>query len=76
MKFNKIFSVLACTALLAAGYACTEKVEPTPSPVAGNEEVYFPYTDPATISIPVNATQISVTVNRVDATEESTVALT
>ena len=76
MKFNKIFSVLACTALLGAAYGCTEKVEPTPSPVAGNEEVYFPMTDPATISIPVNATQISVTVNRVDATEESTVALT
>ncbi|MDE6310859.1 MAG: hypothetical protein K2L96_03480 [Muribaculaceae bacterium] len=75
MKFNKIFSVLACAALLAGTYACTDKVEPTPSPVAGNEEVYFPFEESANITIPVNATMISVTVNRVDASEESTVAL-
>lgn len=75
MKFNKFFSVLASTALLVGSYACTDKIEPTPSPVAGNEEVYFPYTDAAELAIPVDATQISVTVNRIDATEESTVAL-
>lgn len=76
MKFNKIFSVLACAALLSGTFACTDKVEPTPSPVAGNEEVYFPYTASPQIAIPFDATHISVTVNRVDATEESTVALT
>lgn len=76
MKFNKIFSVLACAALLSGTFACTDKVEPTPSPVAGNEEVYFPYTESSEIAIPLDATHISVTVNRVDASEESTVALT
>lgn len=76
MKFNKIFSVLACAALMAGTFACTEKVEPTPSPVAGNEEVYFPYDTDPQIAIPLNATQISLVVNRVDASEESTVALT
>ncbi len=76
MKFNKVFSVLACAALMAGTFACTDKVEPTPSPVAGNEEVYFPYDTNPQLAIPVDATQISVTVNRVDASEESTVALT
>ncbi|MDE6277460.1 MAG: hypothetical protein K2M06_05055 [Muribaculaceae bacterium] len=76
MKFNKIFSVLACTALLACSYACTDHVEPTPSPSAGNQEAYFPVTESAELSIPVDATMVSLKVNRIDATEESTVGLT
>lgn len=75
MKLNKIFSMLACAALMAGAYACTDKVEPTPSPVAGNDEVYFPYTESSEISIPSDATMIPVTVNRVDASAEATVAI-
>lgn len=76
MKLNKIFSVVAGLGLLCGAYSCTDKIEPTITPAVGNAEVYFPYTDSPQLAIPLDATTISLTINRVDASEDITVGLT
>lgn len=76
MKFNKVLAALTGGALLCGSYACTDKIEPEPSPAAGNQEVYFPDNTSTTVNLEQNANHFDLTINRVNASAESTVALT
>lgn len=74
MKFKNIFLPLfGVVTLLAA--SCTDEVEYTPAAPTDTDEVYFPNTQPTDISLAENATEFSVTIERLKADNELTVNL-
>lgn len=74
MKFNNIFLPLVAAAAFLT-VACTDEVEYTPTSPTDNDEVYFPNTQPTEIALAQNATEFTVTLERLKADNAITVAL-
>lgn len=75
MKINKLYSILAGTALVLGLGACDEKVEYTPTPEYTGHNVYFDKDMPSNIAIGVDATSFDVDIYRVGSDSELTVGL-
>ena len=73
MKLNKYFSTLLGGLMLFGAWSCTDKIEPTPTPAFEGTDVYFSTTQSTDVSIPMDATEVSVTLYRVKADKEQTV---
>lgn len=73
MKLNKYFSTLLGGLLLFGTWACTDKIEPEPTPAYDGDDVYFSTTASADVDIKQNATEVSVNIYRVKADDALTV---
>lgn len=75
MKLNKYFSTLLGGLLLFGTWACTDKIEPEPTPAYEGNDVYFSTTASEEVDIPNGATEVSVEIYRVKAGDAQTVNL-
>lgn len=76
MKFNKILTVLSGAFLLCGAYACTDEVEYNPAPAVTGDEVYFSNDESADVAIGLDATSVSINLNRYKTEGDLTVGLT
>ena len=75
MKLNKYFSTLLGGLLLFGTWACTDKIEPEPTPAFDGADVYFSATASTDVDIKLNATEVAVNIYRVKADDALTVNL-
>ncbi len=75
MKINKLSYILLGAVISSAAWSCTEELKYDPTPAYTGNEVYFPLDLPTTLSIPEDASQITVELFRSKAGEELTIAL-
>lgn len=74
MKINKLYSSILSAALLFGAYGCTEELTYTPAEKFDGENVYFE-TASSNVSLPDNATEFEVEINRFGSTGDVVVNL-
>lgn len=74
MKFNNLYSSILGAALLFGAYGCTDEVSYTPAEKFEGDNVYFE-TASSSVSLPENATEFEVEIQRYGSTGDLTVNL-
>lgn len=77
MKLKRLYNVLLAAAVAAGMWSCSDETKYDPAPKYDGDEVFFSTeTTPTALSIPANATSVSVELNRLRTKGELTVGLT